>query len=210
MVKTVFKSFYFRLYPSKEQEILLSKHFGCSRFIYNHFLSERINQYKNTKKSDSYNKQANKLAILKKQDDTAWLKEVNSQALQASLKNLDVAYKSFFKGKSKFPRFKSKNNKNSFTVPQHGKVKDGRIYIPKFKEGIKTKCHRDINGRITRMTVTKKPSGKYYVSILAEVYIETLSKTGKSVGCDMGIKDFLITSDDQKFKNSTKTFISES
>lgn len=201
-MKMVNKTYRFRLFPTAEQEILLAKHFGCVRYVYNHFLNERKEQYQANKKSDNYYKQAATLAKLKKEEDTKWLKEVNSQSLQFALRSLDTAFLNFFRGKAQFPKFKSKKHKNTFTIPQFGKLEDGKIIIPKFKDGIKVKLHREVKGKIDKMTITKTPTGKYHVSIFTEQIIDELPKTGKQVGIDLGLKDFVITSDNKKFKNN--------
>src|SRR5690606_20355200 len=119
--------------PDATQAILLAKHFGCVRFVYNHFLNERIAQYKKTKQSDNYHAQALALTQLKKKEDRIWLKEVNSQTLQFALKALDIAFVNFFKNRSEFARFKSKRHKNIFTVPQSGRIDDDRIRMTMFK-----------------------------------------------------------------------------
>jgi len=184
---------------------LLDKHFGCVRYIYNHFLNERKEQYQADKKTDNYYAQAKTLTELKKQEDTIWLKEVNSQTLQFALRSLDTAYVNFFRGNAKFPRFKSRKNKNTFTVPQHTKVVDGRIYAPKFKSGIKVNIRREIKGEIGKFTISKTPTGKYFVSILTEQEYTPSKKTNKSIGIDLGLKDFAITSDGIKYKNNRYT-----
>jgi len=201
-MKIINKTYRFRLFPTKEQEVLLNKHFGCCRWVYNHFLNERKEQYQANKKSDNYYKQAATLAKLKNEEDTKWLKEVNSQSLQFALRSLDTAFLNFFRGKAQFPKFKSKKHKNTFTIPQFGKLEDGKIVIPKFKEGIKVKLHREVKGKIGKMSITKTPTGKYYVSIFTEQEVEELPKTNKQVGIDLGLKDFVITSDNKKFKNN--------
>lgn len=199
------KTYRFRIYPTAEQEILLAKHFGCTRYVYNHFLNERKEQYRADKKSDNYYKQATTLTKLKKEESTKWLKEVNSQTLQFALRSLDTAFLNFFRGNAQFPKFKSRKHKNTFTIPQFGKLEDGKIIIPKFKDGIKVKLHREIKGEIGKMSITKTPTGKYYVSIFTEQIIEQLPKTNKQVGIDLGLKDFVITSDNEKFKNNRYT-----
>lgn len=204
-MKVINKTYRFRIFPNKEQEVLLNKHFGCSRFVYNYFLNERKEQYQNDKKSDNYYAQAKTLTDLKKQEDTIWLKEVNSQTLQFALRSLDTAYVIFFRGNAQFPKFKSRKHKNTFTVPQFGKLEDGKIILPKFKGGIKVKLHREVKGEIGKMSITKTPRGKYYVSIFTEQQIENLPKTNKQVGVDLGLKDFVITSDNKKFKNNRYT-----
>lgn len=201
-MKVINKAYKFRICPNKEQEVLLNKHFGCSRFVYNYFLNERKAQYQADKKSGNYYAQAKTLTDLKKKEETLWLKEVNSQTLQFALRSLDTSYVNFFRGNSQFPRFKSRKHKNTFTIPQFGLLNDGKILIPKFKEGIKVKLHREVKGKIGKMNITKTPTGKYYVSIFTEQQIDNLQKTSKQIGIDLGLKDFVITSDSKKFKNN--------
>ncbi len=204
-MKTIFRTYKFELQPTKEQKILLDKHFGCIRYVYNFFLDQRKSQYQSNKKSDNYYKQSATLTELKKNEETIWLKEVNSQSLQFALRCLDTAYVNFFRGNAKFPRFKSKKNKNSFTIPQFAKLQDGRFYAPKFKEGIKVNVHREVKGEIGKCNLTKTPTGKYFVSILSEELYKPKEKTGAICGIDLGLKDFVITSDGIKFKNNKYT-----
>lgn len=168
-------------------------------------LKEKQDHYLNNGKTLNYNQTCDFIAKFKKEEETAWLKEVNSQSLQQAAKDLEIAYGNFFKGLTEFPKFKKKDGKNSFRCPQFVKVKDGKLFIPKFKEGILIRQHRKINGTIKSCTVTKRPSGKYYVSILVEEKIKHLEKTNKGVGVDLGIKDFAITSDGKKYKNPRNT-----
>lgn len=202
-MRKINRAYKFRLYPSREQAELLAKHFGCTRFVYNHFLNQRKEQYRLTGKSDNYYAQARSLTELKKQEATAWLKEINSQSLQFALRSLETAYTNFFQKRAKFPSFKSKHAKNSFTVPQSVFIADGRLFIPKFKEGIKCRVHREIKGKVGKATISKTPSGKYFVSVFTEEeYVTPIKKSGKAVGVDMGLKDLLITSDGETFKNN--------
>lgn len=202
----IHKSYRFRLYPNKGQIELMAKHFGCSRYVYNFFLNERIEQYKLTGKSGNYYEQAKSLTEMKKQEETAWLNEVNSQTLQFALRSVDTAYKNFFQKLTKFPKFKSKHSKNSFTVPQSASIAGGRLFIRKFKEGIKCRVHREIKGKIGKVTITKTPSGKYFVSVFTEEeYITPIEKSGKSIGVDLGLKNLLITSEGEAFKNNRYT-----
>jgi len=197
------KAFKFRLLPTKEQEILLAKHFGCSRFIYNHFLSEKQKHYLENKETLKFNACQNMLIKQKKEEGFDWLKEVNSQCLVATLVNLETAYTNFFKKKSEFPKFKFKKNKNSFQIPQHVSLKEHNVVqVPKFKEGIKFIKHRELKGIIKSATVSKNPTGKYYISILCVIEKPIQhKKTGKSIGIDLGLKDFIITSDGQRYCN---------
>lgn len=204
-MKTIHKTYRFAIEPTLGQIALLDKHFGCVRFIYNHFLNERKEQYREAKKSDGYHRQSAALTVLKKDETKAWLKEVNSQSLQFAVRCLDTAYINFFKGQTQFPRFKSKRNKNSFTIPQFATLEDGRLHIPKFKHGIKVNVHREIKGDIGKCTITRMASGKYFVSIHVEEQYEPMAKTAAVVGVDMGLKDLLVTSDGDKFKNGRYT-----
>ena len=205
-MRKINRTYKFRLYPTKAQSDLLARQFGCARFVYNYFLNQRKEQYRLTGKSDNYYAQSKTLTALKKQEATAWLKEVDSQTLQFSIRSLEVAYTNFFQKRTKFPKFKSKRSKNSFTVPQRASIADNLLFIPKFKEGIKCRAHREIKGRIGKVTVSKTSSGKYFVSVFTkEEYVTQLKKTNKSVGVDMGLKDLLVTSEGETFKNNRYT-----
>lgn len=200
-MKEIKYTYKFRLKPTKEQEILLNKHFGSVRYVYNYFLNQRKEEYLNNKKSITYNKQSSYLTQLKKNEETEWLKEINSQSLQYSLKCLDGSYSGFFAGRTKFPKFKSRKSRNSFTCPQFVKNEGKLLIIPKFNEGIKMIMERKIKGKIKKATLSKTPIGKYFVSILTEMNYKPSVKTNKSVGIDLGIKDFLVLSNGTKIKN---------
>lgn len=203
------KAFKYRINPNEEQKVLLAKHFGSVRFLFNRFLNERQTAYnENNKAFSNYNLDSAKLTELKKNEEFAWLKEINSQSLQFALKCLDTAYQNFFKKKADFPNYKNKNSKQSFCVPQSIRLENDNIFIPKFKEPIKAVVHRKFNGTIKQCTVSKSPSGIYYVSVLVDTVHILKPKTGLVVGIDLGVKDFAITSDGYKYKNNryTKTY----
>ncbi|AOY76353.1 RNA-guided endonuclease TnpB family protein [Clostridium formicaceticum] len=189
------KAFKFRIYPTKEQEELLSKTFGCVRFVYNKMLSDRISHYNET--GESLN---NTPAQYKKEFE--WLKEVDSLALANAQLNLNKAYKNFFRDKSiGFPKFKSrKNNHRSYTtncVNGNIKLDDGYLTLPKLK-AVKIKQHRMVpdDYKLKSVTISKTPTGKYFASILYEYekHIE-LAKPEKFVGMDYSMKELFITSD---------------
>ena len=202
------KSYKYKLNPNEEQIVLLNKHFGSIRFAYNYFLNERKKEYENNKKSLSYVDNAKSLTELKKQEQYSWLNEINSQSLQSSLKHLDDAYNGFFKKRTGFPKFKSKHTKNSFKVPQFVRLENGKLKIPKFDEPIDVILHRSFSGIIKQCTISRTPTNEYFVSILVETEHNKLEKTGKSIGIDLGLKDFVITSDGYRYKNNryTKTY----
>ena len=195
------KSYKFRINPTKEQIVLISKHFGATRFVFNRYLNSRKETYIEEKKSLNYYDNANDLTVLKKDEQFVWLKEINSQSLQSSLRNLDTAYNKFFRKQTKFPRFKSKFDRQSFTIPQSVYIEDGKLQIPKFKKGIDINIHREIEGKLLFATISKSTTGKYYVSITCEVEYIPFEKTNSKVGIDTGIKDLAILSDGKVYKN---------
>lgn len=204
------KTYQFRIYPNAEQQQLFSKMFGCSRFVWNYFLNKEKQHFLNnqekteeerTKNYLSYYDNARSLTLLKQEPETKFLKDANSQSLQITLKNLEIAYKRFFKKQSGFPNFKKKLGKQSISVPQSLSIEKGMLHIPKFKTGIKIKQHRQIKGRITTSTITKTPTNKYYVSISVEENILHLPKAVNAVGVDLGIKSFAFLSNGQEIAN---------
>lgn len=202
-MKVINKAYRFRLCPNERQVQLLAKHFGSVRFVYNYFLAERKQLYKLTGKSTNYYEQSKKLTELKKNPTFAWLYETSNAALQHSLMHLEVAYTNFFKKAAKYPKFHSKKHGGSFEVPKGFKVKDGKIYIPKFREGIKFIESQTIEGIIKHLTISVTASGKYYVSINAQVKYQPYERTNQMVGIDLGIKNLVITSDGNKYSSNT-------
>ena len=212
----VIKGYKYRIYPTKEQEIQLSKTFGSCRFVYNQLLAKKIELYKNEGKSLSKT-DCNNYCNRELKKEYLWLKEVDKFALTNSIYNLDNAYQNFFKrlkqgsGELGFPKFKSKRNhyysyKTNFT---NNNIKvdfeNNRIQLPKLK-WIKTKLHREFSGKILFATVSKTPSNKYYVSFNIECEHKTKLKNNNKVGIDLGIKDLVITSDGEIFNNNKTTY----
>ena len=204
----MYKAYKYRIYPNNSQKELIAKHIGCCRYIYNYGLEKKIKTYQESKQGLSRFEIQSDLVLLKKQDETSWLKEVNSLSLQASLANLDQAFTKFFKEKKGFPRFKSKKIGNqSFQVVQNTKVdfEKNKVFLPKFKSGIKCKFHRTFEGKIKTSTINKTPTGKYFISILVETN-ESLPKKKpidekQAVGVDLGIKTFATLSDGVEIEN---------
>ena len=149
--------------------------------MFNRYLNSRKETYLEEKKSLNYYDNANDLTKLKKEEDFVWLKEINSQSLQSSLRNLDTAYNKFFRKQTKFPRFKSKHDRQSFTVPQFVTIEEGKLWIPKFKKGIEINLHREIEGKILFATISKSTTGNYYVSITCEVEYKPFEKTNSKL-----------------------------
>lgn len=196
------KAYKFRIYPNQRQTELIAKTIGCSRFVFNHFLNKWNTSYKLEGKGLSYSSCSSELPTLK--TELPWLKEVDSIALQSSLKNLDDSFKRFFKKQNERPAFKSKKNPvQSYTT----KLTNGNIAI----EGNKLKLpklglvkfakSREVDGRIINATIRRNPTGKYFVSLLVETEVFNLPKTGTTCGIDVGIKDFAILSDGTIYSN---------
>lgn len=194
-----------QIYPRESDKELLAKHFGVRRFIFNKFLEIRQKEYLENKVSIGYNACSALVTEMKKQPEYEWLNEVNSQSIQAALKDLDGAYDKFFRKISKFPKFKSKHNsRQSFKVPQFAKIdwEAKTLKIPKFKTPFKFRGK--YSGeliKINSVTISKNASGKYFASIQGEFEIPEKESTGEIIGVDLGIKSLLIDSNGAEIKN---------
>jgi putative transposase len=189
-----------RIYPIDKQQVALSKAFGCARWFWNNSLAETNRLYKETGKGLSQQGMNDRLPLLKKEFE--WLAEPYSQVLQSVSLNLSRAFINFFEGRAKFPNFKSKQGKQSIQYPQHVKITDEGLKLPKLGV-IKAKIHRVLDGRLKTVTISLTPSGKYFASLLfddGQPELE-LSSEGKAVGIDLGLTHFVITSDGSKFDN---------
>ena len=211
-----YKAYKLRIYPTDFQRELLEKTFGCTRYIYNNFLAERKNKYEESKTRISVYEQLKKLTDLKRAKE--WLREIDSCALQACVYNLDDAFQKFFKGNG-YPRFRAKgvhesfrtnNTLNTYKNKKYESIridlKKRIITLPKLKEvkfrGFRTT--KEIVGKIKSATISEYAS-KYFVSILVEVpFIKYSLKPTSIVGLDLGIKDFIVTSNGEKLKNEVK------
>ena len=202
------KAYKFRIYPNAYQEVLIIKTIGCVRFVYNYFLALWNEEYSKNGKGLTYNSCSAMLPQMKKNEATSWLKEVDSIALQSSIKNLSDSFSRFFKKQTNRPRFKSKKNPvQSYTtknVNNNIMITDRFVTLPKLGI-IKFAKSRELKGRILNATIRKNPSGKFFVSILCEEEVPELPKTGLEIGIDLGITDFAILSNGQKIDNNRFT-----
>lgn len=197
MTKQILKAYKVRLYPNEEQQIFFAKSFGCTRFIWNRMLSDKIGYY-NEHKTELKNTPAH----YKKEFE--WLKDVDSLALANVQQNLRAAYSKFFKGLG-FPKFKKKGQRDSYTTNnQKGTVAitDDTVKLPKIGH-IPAKFPSKVNGLIKSATISRTPSGKYYASLLVETIATTLPKTHSNIGIDLGLTDFIVLSDGTKVANPT-------
>lgn len=189
-----------RLYPTKEQEVLLEKTLGCCRFAYNDALAHRIEQYKKGVKISSYDLMK-RLTLQKTEKE--WLKEVDSVALQQSLLDLDSAYKKFFKEKKGFPKFHKKGIKDSFRTLSVKKETRHFIKLPKIgKIRLSEPLKRKLN--IHNATISKK-ARKYYVSLLVDYKPPIIKKEKNEIGIDVGIKNFATLSNGVTYENVKTT-----
>ncbi|ACK71075.1 transposase, IS605 OrfB family [Gloeothece citriformis PCC 7424] len=204
------KAFKVTLIPNRTQEVLISKTIGCARYVYNRFLARRKELYESEKKTLTYTGCSQELTQLKK--EVEWLKEVDKFALQNSLKNLETAYKNFFSDLKKpknqrrfyFPNFKNKHGfKQSYkTNLTNGNIQIRENYLKLPKLGwVRFHLSQEIDGNLVNVTVTRTKTGKYIASILCETKIEKHPDLNKSIGLDLGIKSYLVTSDSEEIEN---------
>lgn len=201
------RAFKFRLYPNREQEQKLAQFFGAKRWVFNHFLFENKQRHDRQEKHLSNFDINKEITNLKRQPETVWLKGIDDWCLKNASEDLSIAYSNFFKsisGKRKgpkidFPRFKSKSNKQSYRTRNiRVDFENNVVVLPKIKN-VKCEFHRQFDGKIKSATISKNPSGKYFISILVEQEQELLDSTGKEIGIDLGLKDLIILSNGIKF-----------
>jgi putative transposase len=192
-----------RIYPTDEQAVQLSKDFGATRWLWNQSLFVMSETYKATGKGVSAYDMKKRIPELKKEFE--WLKETYSQCLQQSILNLSQAFQNFFEGRAKYPTFKSKFDRQSVQYPANVKVvSESAVKFPGNLGTVKAKIHRELpDGKLRTVTVSKPPDGRYYVSLLMDdgVAKPEITSEGKAVGIDLGLIDFVVTSDGSKFRN---------
>lgn len=197
------KAFKYAIRPTNSQIILINKHIGGARFVYNLALETKQTAYAGNRVNLSCFNLINQLPDLKQ--EYGWLKEINAQSLQQSIRNLDHAFMRFFKGQGNFPNFKKKSNVGKFSVPQKVTLENDKLIVPKFRNGIKIVLHRPIKGIIKQATISRTPTNKYFVSILCETGELIPPKDNISenatIGVDLGIKSFLVSSAGESFEN---------
>ncbi|MEG2201650.1 MAG: IS200/IS605 family element RNA-guided endonuclease TnpB [Raoultibacter sp.] len=198
------KAYEYRLYPTAHQRELMAKTFGCCRWVYNKVLAMRQDEYRAQQKTKGINSYITQIPLWKKTEEP-WLAEADSMALQQSLRDLDKAYKNFFRnpGKVGFPRFKSKrNNRKSYRTNNVSIVGDKQVKLPKLGI-VKARISRPIEGRILSATVKQVPSGKYYVTICCtDVSCPNVKcATIEMLGIDAGIHDIATCSTGKHMQN---------
>jgi putative transposase len=196
------KAYRFRFYPTIEQAQLLSRTFGCVRYVYNWALKAKTDAYYNEGKRLYYKDLSAKLTILKQQPETVWLNEVSSVALQQELRHLDRAFINFFEGRAEYPQFHKKHGKQSATFASSAFKWDGHnITLAKTKEPLSIRWSRILHGIPTSLTITKDATDRYFVSLTVEEDITPLPEIDQQVGIDLGLLDTAILSTGEKVGN---------
>ena len=198
----------FRLYPQKGQIDFLNCQMGHCRFVYNKLLEIAKRDYETQSKKWNYYKYKKLLPKLK--EEFPFLKEANSQSLQETVKWLDRAFKNFFKKRAKFPQFKNKRKANSVSIPQHFTINGNKVKIPKIKKPLRFIKHREIEGEIKSISITKTPTGKFYLNVLVDRELKPLPKSDNIVAIDVGIETFCTLSSGEKIKKPKHLILSES
>jgi len=198
-MKIVNRSYRYRFYPTEEQKTQLSHAFGCSRFVYNHFLKERTDAYYEEKKKVNYHKTSELLTELKNNENYCWLKDVSSVTLQQSLRDLDKAFTNFFAGRARYPNFKKRNSKQSVRYVKSGfTFSNGILKIAKNKDPLEIRWTRHFEGEPTSVTISKDCAERYFVSFAIEEPVYALPGLDNAIGIDVGIKDVCVASDSSR------------
>ena len=186
------KGFRYRIYPTESQKQMMEQTFGNVRFVYNHFLNMKSEEWKTNRQRITYNKTSSLLTDLKKEEGYLWLNLSDSMALQESLRDLDRAFQNFFKKNNDYPKFHSKHDKQSYRTRNQNnsiRIEGNRLILPKIGK-VKIKLSRSINGRILNATVSRTKTNKYFVSLCCEYEQDIKSNAGGAVGIDVGLKEF--------------------
>ena len=197
------KAYKYRIYPNKQQEELIQKTFGCTRFVYNYYLDKRKEYYEKDKATFTYNMCSKDLTQLKK--ELIWLKEPDKDSLQKSLKDLDIAYQKFFKEHSGYPKFKSKKDRHksyrTSCTNNNIRFENKHIKLPKLGL-VKVRDKQIPQGRILNATISQESNGQYYCSLCCtDVEFVQYEKTSQNIGIDLGLVNFAILSDGNKIDN---------
>ncbi len=198
------KAYRYRFYPSAEQQRILAQTFGCCRYVYNWALQQRTDAYYQHGERLYYEGTAQRLVLLKKQEETLWLNEVSSVVLQQALRHLDRAFRNFFEGRAEYPTFKKKCHQQAATYASNAFTWDGgALTLAKMDAPLAIVWHRPLPDgcKPSSVTITKDEAERYFVSILVEEDIKPLEVTPKTVGLDLGLKSMVITSDGQTYGN---------
>ena len=198
------RAYLYRFYPTPEQAHILSRTFGCARYVYNWALRLRTDAYYKEQKRIGYHETSAQLTLLKQQEETAWLGEVSSVPLQQALSHLDRAFRNFFEGRAEYPKFHKKHGAQSASYMASAFKWDGKkLTLAKMDAPLDIHWSRPLpkGAKPSRVTISKDTAGRSFVSILLEEDIKPLPVVNKQVGLDLGLKSMVITSDGQTHGN---------
>ena len=201
---TIHHGYKYRIYPTLAQIHLINLIFGCCRFVYNYFLDVRRNMWSTKKISVSYTETSKMLTMLKRDPDYIWLADADSIALQESLRDLDKAYRNFFSKRAGYPKFKSKRNhyQSYRTRCQNNNIRiEGKYIILPIIGKVRIKLHRTFEGDIVNATISRTPTGKYYVSLCIKEGLIPKPNGGGENGLDVGVKEFYTDSNGNTVDN---------
>ncbi|KEQ15423.1 transposase [Endozoicomonas montiporae] len=193
-----------RFYPTPGQTQLLAQSFGCARFVYNDTLRFRTDAYYKDGSSISHSQAEKRLVSLK--SEFPFLKDVSSVILQQTLRDQQEAFKNFWAGRAKYPKFKNRNARQSIRLTKAAfSVKNGQLFIAKSKEALNIRWSRELSSEPSSITISKDRAGRYFISMLCEFEAKPMPISNKTVGIDLGLNDLFITSDGEKSGNPRHT-----
>ncbi len=196
------RAYKYRFYPTEEQKQLLAKTFGCVRFVYNWALRLKTDAYYKESRRLYYNDLSAQLTILKRQPETVWLNGVSSVSLQQSLRHLDRAFLNFFESRGAYPKFHKKSGKQRATFASSAfRWKDGELTLAKMSEPLNIRWSRTLVSEPSTVTISRDAARRYFVSFLVEEEIPQAPENDNCIGVDLGINDFVVLSNGQKFGN---------
>lgn len=198
------RAYKYRFYPTEEQAHNLACTFGCARFVYNWALSKKKRAYFDQGINLKINDLSGAITALKKEEGTAWLREVSSVPLQQALRHLQTAYTNFFEGRAEYPTFKKKHDAQSATYTDNAfTLKGDALTLAKQQEPLKIVWSRPLpdNAKPSSVTVSRDKVGRYFISILVEEDIEPLPPVAQEIGLDVGLKSFVVLSTGEAIAN---------
>jgi putative transposase len=203
MTKRAYK---YRFYPTDDQARLLAQTFGCARFVYNNILRWRTDAYYKDHQKLGYTQVSAKLTAIKKLPEFEWLNDVSCVPLQQSLRHQQSAFKNFFEGRAKYPKFKSKRSRQSVELTKSAfRFKNGQIFMAKSDNPLNVRWSRELPCAPSSITISKDCAGRYFVSCLCDFEPEKLDITPKTVGIDLGLNHLFITDSGEKIGNPRHT-----
>lgn len=192
----------YRFYPTPDQADLLSRTFGCVRLVYNRARAFREQAWTERKERVGFSQTSAMLPVLKKDPQYAWLNEVSCVPLQQAMRHLDAAYRNFFRGRAKYPRFRTKDGRQSAHFTKSAfKYRDGALTLAKMDEPLAVAWSRALPSDPSTVVVTREADGRWFISCRVDVEVAPHDAGSEAVGVDMGLADLAILSTGEKIAN---------